>query len=252
MTKLVLLYEPKLLEVRRLAEAIQAAGDYTVNRARSMREVCTYLANQPHHLALIPITRNDTVVYSLRMLQPKLPIFLVTANPQEPIPSRQLQAVQGVIDQHEVIPALPDLLQGKLPPLDWKKQPASVETSHLDWERLTLIIQHALIDPYLLFAVIHYEDHMMGFHEAEHQIELDLVVKQVQRAWGKGWGNGVQMQFFPVNGRKDNILLYTRPLYQGYLLTLGLLWPVSLTHMKELAQQIVQQAAQNQLVNRKV
>lgn len=236
--KHILLLEPKLSEAEQLAEQIESAGAYAVTRVRNMREACASLAAQPQDLALIPISRNDSLVYSLRVLQPGLPLYLMPDSPQAFIPERQLQAVQGVVERPLILRALPHLLDGT-----WTAELASAQHQVLDVERLQLVLAELCADEQVRLALVVEGERVLASHTtAEASLEAAVLSRLARLPWAIR-PNTTQLSFLnKVNG-PENLLLMARPLGITQKLIVGAELNAGLTHLRQLGEEVVQKLA---------
>lgn len=234
--KYILLLEPKTIEAESLAAQITAAGDYTVTQVRTMREACAALAERPHDLALLPVTRNDSLVYSLRVLQPGLPLFLLTPTADAFVPERQMQVVQGTVPRPLVIHALPDLLTGH-----WTAQHTAEATRHLNHERLQALMGQLLADDQIRLVVVQDGEEEMVF---QHTASADQAWAAAARLGAMPpHGQGYQITFLNRTNGPENLLLLARPFGLNKRLILGAELHSGLGHLRQLANQLVIQLA---------
>ena len=243
MTKHILLYEPKTDEGQLLAQHIEALGDdIHVTHARTMREACSVLTTRPHDLALLPVTRNDSLVYSLRMLQPNLPMYLMLREPEEYVPERQAQVVRGQILRGTVLESLPALLGLDAPDPPAPEKPKSEKAPpDIDRHRLTLLVQNSMLDERILVIVVSDGDEVIGFRHATHQGQIETIAQQLRRNWPANLSLTAQIQYMASQGEnQQGLLLYSRPLWQNYLLTLGAVPHMPLAQMRHHANRIAE------------
>ena len=234
--KHILLLEPKLSEAEQLAEQIESAGAYAVTRVRNMREACASLAAQPQDLALIPITRNDSLVYSLRVLQPGLPLYLMPDTPQAFIPERQLQAVQGVVQRPLILRALPHLLDGT-----WTAEFAAAQDNILDVERLQWVLAELCADEQVRVALVVAGEQVVASHTTA---ENDLPTAVLGRlAHHPPRPSATQLTFLNKTDGPENLLLVAQPLTLQQTLIMGADLHAGLTHLRQLGQRVAHQLA---------
>lgn len=256
MTKHILLYEPKTAEGELLTENIKAIGDVQVTRVRTMREACAVLTTRPCDLALLPVTRNDSLVYSLRMLQPNLPMYLVLERVDEFVPERQAQVVRGQIMQDELLASLPTLLGfDELRLAEPTAQPTSETTSEnetekrtvplkklkadIDRQQLTMLVQNSMLDDRVLVIVVSNGDEVIGFRHAVHQGQIEAITQQLRRSWPLEATLTAQIQYLPASSEEHTaVLLYSRPLWDNFLLTIGGVPHMPLTQLRQHADRI--------------
>ncbi len=250
MTKHILLYEPKTAEGELLAENIKAIGDVQVTRARTMREACAVLTTRPCDLALLPVTRNDSLVYSLRMLQPNLPMYLMLERPDEFVPERQAQVVRGQIMRDELLTALPMLLGFEMPltpeptserELEPDKATAALKKpkAEIDRQQLTMLAQNSMLDERVLVIVVSNGDEVIGFRHAVHQGQIEAIAQQLRRSWPLEATLTAQIQYLPASKAEHTaVLLYSRPLWDNFLLTIGSVPHMPLTQLRQHADRI--------------
>ena len=143
-----------------LAEQITAAGDYLITRPKTMRQAGDVLTEHKQDLALIPITRNDSLVYTLRMLQPSLTMFLIRHDAEQFIPERQRQAVAGVVNMEAVPHILDKLLDGSWSEKDlhYRPQPTLPEITELSENQIETVLNKLLTHETIRLAVIIYKN----------------------------------------------------------------------------------------------
>jgi hypothetical protein len=243
-TKHILLLEPKPNEAEQLAAQIEAAGAYAVTRVQNMREACASLAAQAQDLALIPITRNDSLVYSLRMLQPGLPLYLLQTAAQEFIPERQLQAVQGVVRRPLVIPALPHLLDGT-----WTAELSAAHGRTLDKARLQQVLAQLAREERVRVALVvagaspAAEDEpkiVAHYSPTAEAYETAVLARMAPHAWDARPGC-YQLAFLNKLDGPENLLLRSHPLGGDQRLILGGELHISLTHLRRVARRVAAQ-----------
>lgn len=248
MTKQILLYEPKTAEGELLAEHIEALGDVQVIRARTMREACGVLTTRPCDLALLPVTRNDSLVYSLRMLQPNLPMYLLLEQADEFVPERQAQVVHGQMVQTDLLAALPSLLGLQEKPTAVEKiAPRPDHAPQLDRHQLTMLVQNAMLDARILVVVVTDGDEVIGFRHAVHQGQIEAIAQLLRRTWPAGGTLTTQIQYLPPKAEEDTaVLLYSRPLWGNYLLTIGAVPHMPLAQLRQQADRLTHALAQKE------
>ena len=246
--KHVLLLEPKVADIQKLVEKIESHPDYRVTHVSNMREARQILIEQSFQLALVPVTRNDSIIYSLRVLQRDLPIILIADNDDCTVSERQASAAWGVITQKVLLNALEELeLLGKnerqIEQLFWSQSAPLPQKSRLDMEKLTKLVQNALINRNLQFVLLSKGTQIIGYHNQMGEEQLIDVAAQVHESWDTR-PRTAQIQYFEnskfnTSGQQsDSLLLFTRP-FQNHLITLGALPHSSIIELRQATDLIV-------------
>ncbi len=253
----ILILEPKHKDAETLTERIAQRPEVAIHRVHNLREACSLLTVQPVDLALVPVTRNDSLVYSLRMLQPDLPLILIADADDQPVPIRQEQAVWGIVTRRRLAEALPDLdLLGEdsqaVEALFWPSSGARSEleraqSPELTQDRLAAIAQELLTGSPIQFVMFLKGQEIIGYHSANDQEQLVAAAAEVRSLWHQAAENRAQIQFL---GRKpakpaeewvtETLVLYTRPL-GPYLITVGARAATRVSDLRRLVQKVSDQ-----------
>lgn len=256
MAKNILLLEPKLAASQQLAKHLERHPEQTVYSVKTMREACAVVTEQTIDLALLPVTRNDTLVYSLRMLQPDIAIILIAASADQIVPERQRQVVRGVIDrralleqadQEDYLVADPVMLEPLFrsftpdDPLTPKlRQPAPLNPDHF-----SEIARELLKTPQIQFVVFLQEQEIIGYHTSDNTEQLSAAAAVVKERINDGEGPPpAQIEFIDPKEAAaaalfpdDTLMLYTRP-FGSYMMTIGAHAQTPVSLLRKLIKQI--------------
>ncbi|MCB0035322.1 MAG: transposase [Anaerolineales bacterium] len=248
MSKHILIFESKTNDTDVLVSQIEANGDYIVSRVQTMREAGALLTQQKQDLALLPITRNDSLVYTLRVLQPGLPMFLVRNETDEFIPPRQEQAVNGVIDREAIPHAAAKLIDGS-----WNERDLHYRPRHhlpkleaFDESRLAAILRNALMDDYLHLIIVQYKVQLYHEQTAVGEERLPEILARLQEIINP-YTLGAQIGFLNRTNGPENLFLFTKQIAQNVFVTLGAELNVSIARLQRLTQNITKQMLNSSL-----
>lgn len=229
MSKRILLLEPKPTP---LAAQIEQAGDFRVTRVPNVRGAGLALTEQRHELALLPMTRNDSMVYSLRVLQPDLQMYLLTDDLAEAaVPERQLRVARGSVPRPLVVAALPQLLDGSWAGRELSHQPEKQEEAAqkpLAEAQISALAHSYLQDERVRLVVVRRKGEVFGYQQEPDEPLLAAVAEWVRERWLGD--TAVQLAFLNrSSSRADNFLLCSHRLGEDAVLTLGVEMEMPLT-----------------------
>lgn len=257
MTDHILLLETKSAAAQQLGDQLESFSRHKIFRVQTMREACAVVTEQTIDLALLPVTRNDSLVYSLRMLQPDIPIVLVAETGEQIVPERQMRAVNGVVDQAALVTAIntnPNLLDRpeelaalfRPPPDKIIGAQIGKTQGHIQPDRFPDVARALLKQPTIQFVMFHQGQELIGYHTSDNQEKLTAAASLVKKERQPEDDRlpATQIQF--VNPEEtsayspfpdDTLLLYSRPI-GGFMMTIGAEARTPVTLLRKLVKQI--------------
>ncbi|MFK7801869.1 MAG: transposase [Anaerolineae bacterium] len=199
-----------------------------MHRVGNLREAGSLLTRQKIDLAVVAVSPNDSLVYSLNMLQENLPILLIAEVSNQYVSERQRKMAWGIVTYERLTEAFPELDILNEPRdkveeifLSQKNQAAPV----LNTQKLTRLIGSTLRRYELEMILLTREQELVGLHARGDQNQMIRVGRYVRKNWDAKPSPG-QMTWYTDKKAKlqDNqepvrFLLLTIP-YENFLLTM--------------------------------
>jgi hypothetical protein len=208
-----------------LASAIRARGEYEPVLAQTVREACLVSANQAPKLAFIPLLDAENIVRSLHSLHPHLPIVVLLPEEDVELPQDLRDVVQEVVVKAEILDALPGLLEGvahepEMGPLtgDSEAAPLRRVAAEDDLPALPADLLKWLTKRDSVLAALISDRYGMQEHSGTlDEEQLRVIHERIQETWRSE--NSALLQFIRLRSRSDDLMLYSRPVGEGRLLT---------------------------------
>ena len=232
----ILIIEPDKLFAARLVQALSQVKPVTVTVAADVIEASLLLSRQKRDLAFIPLVEGVDTVQALRAVQPDLRLALMIASADEEAPAAYAGKVQAVLLKSHLETDLPAVLkQAANQPLvmEAEGKPQTAELPSLETAVILSALQKANLGKLVQTAVFAQKTDLLA-HWGELNITQAATIALIV---GDKWepGSGVTLvQFVHLAARAGDLLLYTRPVVDEYLLTLVALPE---TPLRELRQQ---------------
>ena len=219
---------PRLPKAEDISRLLVAKKNYIVHRVGNLREAGSLLTRQKIDLAIVAVNPNDSLVYSLNMLQENLPILLIAEVSNQYVSERQRKMAWGIVTYERLTEAFPELDILNEPKdkveeifLRERNQTAPV----INTQKLTRLISSTLHKYDLEMILLTREQELVGLHSRGDQNQMIRVGRHVRKNWDAKPSPG-QITWFtdkkaPVgkNGAPVRFLLLTIP-YESFLLTL--------------------------------
>jgi hypothetical protein len=219
----ILILEPDKAFVARLVRALKKLDSFAISVVPTVREALEHLAQQRQDVAFIPVTEDDQLVRSLRDVQPDLRLVLMTPKADFDVPQSYLGKVQGVLIKLFVDIDLPTVIQEALEqPVPLAKESENEhEAEVLPAESAFLLAALERVKPerFVQTAVLAHGTRLLAYWGELNERQAATVALHV----GKGWGDAphtAQVQFMRLPAHAGDMLLYTRSVANGHLLTL--------------------------------
>lgn len=224
----ILLFMPRLPKAEDISRLLVAKKNYIVHRVGNLREAGLLLAQQKIDLALVAVNPNDSLVYSLNMLQENLPILLIAEVSNQYVSKRQRKMVWGIVTYERLTEAFPelDILSG---PKDKVADILSSERNQtapvLNTQKLTHLMSSTLRHYDLEMILLTRKQELVGLHTRGDQGQMIRVGRHVRQNWDAKPSPGQIAWYTDKHGsaHKSGVpvrfLLLTIP-FEGFLLTL--------------------------------
>jgi len=234
--KRILVIESDETYAQRLLTLLKITGQYGVSLVKTMREAALLLAQQPHDLALAPMSDGDNLVRSLRSVQANLRIVLTTPRANIPPPSELPADIQGVL----LMPLLEvDLLGLVRDALSQEVKPTAtiVEPKGLgvDAALLEEILKTSSWAEPVQAALLSYQAKRLASWGVLSKPELSALASQVDHDWHNEprQPQDAQIQFWGGDvGVTNPFVIYTRLTVQGLLLSIVAVSQLTITELR--------------------
>lgn len=218
----------RLPEAEEISHRLAAKENYIVHRVSNLREAGTLLTRQRIDLAIVAVNPNDSLVYSLNMLQENLPILLIAEVSNQYVSERQRKMAWGIVTYERLTEAFPalDILtepKDKVEEIFLKDLPDS--NLVINTKRLSALIGSTVRKFGLEMIMFTRNQELIGIHAKGDQDQLVRVGRHVRKNWRNEVGPG-QLSWYTdhkgalgANGQPVRYLLLTIP-YESFLVTL--------------------------------
>ncbi|MEM7802439.1 MAG: hypothetical protein AAF633_24815 [Chloroflexota bacterium] len=255
----VLLYMPNHENLEKLRETVEQNSRYTVHVVNSLREASGLLTWQTIDLALITVTRSDSIVYSLRLLQPELPILLIAEINHQYVTERQRKWAWGVVTYDKLLNSFPklDLLNHEKDQIEAiflapeGGSPAIQDGELFDRQNLTKAIRIVQKRFDLRLVLLTRPNDLIGVHRYRNNDEMINISRMIRSRWDARPRTELITSFESQNGNgsdqpeakvkkeeSESIFLITRP-FRNFLLTIGGSQDQSLVYMRQIMRLII-------------
>ncbi|MFT5195794.1 MAG: hypothetical protein ACI9EW_001292 [Cellvibrionaceae bacterium] len=225
----ILLFMPRLPKSEEISRLLVAKKNYIVHRVANLREAGLLLTRQKIDLSLVAVSPNDSLVYSLNMLQENLPILLIAEVSNQYVSERQRKMAWGIVTYErltEVFPEL-DIMNEPKSKIEEIFLPKDNQTApSLNTKKLTQLIASTLNHYELDMILLTRKQELVGLHIHGDYSQMIRVGRYVRNNWDAKPVPG-QITWFTdekapprKNGRPKRFLLLTIP-YESFLLTLA-------------------------------
>lgn len=223
-----------------LFSALAQLGSHSVSSTPVFREACLIVSQQPQDVVFIPYENYESVLESLRFLQPSLRVVVTVDEAQAELPAADI--VQGVLVRsqlHSQLPAvLLEALARPVPP-----PPNGQPLRALNENSLTALLQRTIDDERLLSIVLAEKGQVMAHAGTLDDQQAGRVAQRVQNGWENEEGGTAQIQFISLPGRVSELMLYSRPVGNSRLLSLTALPEMTVTPLRQRADALARQLA---------
>lgn len=222
--KRILIVEPDEHFATRLFQALVDVGDFSVSSAPTMREACLVIAQEPHDLAFVPVEEGTSLIRSLRSVQRDLRLVAVVPSSGFELPTAYRPVVQGTLARTrvgtDVKPVLERAFGARLKP----KEAADLAPAGNDAvpvEELTLLesLQSVPLEDEVLTALLSQQEELLAHGGTLNEEQASFIARRLAETWESA--HTAQIQFLRLPSRTNDLLLYTRPVGEHYLLTLA-------------------------------
>lgn len=249
--KRVLVVESDEEQNRKLSEAIEARGEFSVSRAATVREACLLIAQEPFDLAFIPGADVLSARQALHAMQPELDLAVVM--PGEPVDVAALDAedLRGVVFTDAPEAGLQDILGDAVKEtvspdddtvLDVGPEPSvadtqvttvaaaveetivseplpAIEAEEDDDDRLRRALEAIVTDEKIVGGVVLSYGEIIASAGSLTGQQTTAIVRRIGLTWRDE--STALLQFIRPPDRTSDLLLFTRPLHRNHLLTLA-------------------------------
>lgn len=234
-----------------LASAIRARGEFEPVLAETVREAYLLTASQAPELVFIPLLDAENVIRSLRSLHEQLPIVVLLPEKDAALPDGLSDAVQDVVVKADILDALPDLLDGVMAQPQSLSGADEVEVEpeaeaapfhddagddELPAEPADLLKRLAQRDR-VLAALLSDRYGMQEHSGTLEEEQLHVIHERIMETWREE--NSALLQFIRLRSRSDDLMLYSRPVGEGRLLTVAARPDLRLDELREYTTAIV-------------
>ena len=241
----ILLFTSRLPESEEISRRLAARENYIVHRVGNLREAGTLLTRQKIDLAIVAVSPNDSLVYSLNMLQDGLPILLIAEVSNQYVTERQRKMAWGIVTYERLTEVFPnfdfmDEPKDKVEEIFIKEDEAPKKV--LNTKKLSQLISGTLQKFSLEMVLLTRQKELVGIHSRGDQDQMVRVGRFVRNSRKHAAEKG-QMTWFTdkktrtqldTNIKAESFLLLTIP-YDEFLITLASKEHGSVLHMRKAA-----------------
>jgi len=234
--KRILVIESDETYAQRLLTLLKITGQYGVSLVKTMREAALLLAQQPHDLALAPMSDGDNLVRSLRAVQANLRIVLTTPRANIPPPTELPADIQGVLLmpllEVDLLGLVRDALSQEVKPIATIVEPEGIG---VDLPLLEEILKTSSWTEPVQAALLSYQAKRLASWGVLAKPELSALASQVDHDWHNEprQPQDVQIQFWGGDvGVSNPYVVYTRPTGHGLLLSIVAVSQLTITELR--------------------
>lgn len=239
MTAQILILEPDKKQADKLVTSLKQADDYAPAVVTSVKEACMLLIQKPHHLALIPVADGDKIVRAMRALQPDLRIVVMTPGAETLVPRSFSGLVQGVLIRSLAkVDLVPVLRQAFNEPMVAESEPPRGVGTGQTGPLFGAALVDLELDDVVKTAVVSRESALMTFAGELNEMQAAAVAQRAGQGWQTGRPETARLQFVQLPAWSRELLLYTCPVAERYLLTLVAEPDASLSQLRQSSQRL--------------
>ena len=245
--KRILVIESDETYAQRLLTLLKITGQYGVSLVKTMREAALLLAQQPHDLALAPMSDGDNLVRSLRSVQANLRIVLTTPRANVPPPTELPADIQGVLLmpllEVDLLGLVRDALSQEVKPTATIVEPEGIG---VDVALLEEILKTSSWAEPVQAALLSYQAKRLASWGVLSKPELSALASQVDHDWHNEprQPQDAQIQFWGGDvGVTNPFVIYTRPTVHGLLLSIVAVSQLTITELRLQADAVAEKVA---------
>lgn len=230
----ILIIEPDIEFATRLAAALEK-GEYQATIVQHVRDACLILVQQPQDLAFVPAQSDDGLLRALLALQPNLPLVGTVHAPHTPLTQAQRNRLKTLLSKIHFEVELPLVLEAIL---QKPVSPLFLETEKeqkrfipaVDIGRVVATLEQLTRETGVVTIFTQGRSVLASTGKVTNE-QATLIAVHCQQTWPKEKLTA-QVQFYRLPGRVGELLLYTRPVGDGYSIILGALPTTPLTTLR--------------------
>lgn len=248
--KRVLVVESDEEQSRKLSEAIEARGAFSVSRAATVREAFMLIAQEPFDLAFVPGADLSSARQALHALAPDLALAVVMRGEPAQVPELETQELRGVVFTGAPDEGLEKVFGGESeasgspaeqPPSETTTEPSAAETqvatpvavadetivsgapsaveSEETGDRARRVLESTVDSEALVGGVLTLSGDILAAAGALSAEQIEAIVRRVSLTWRDE--STALLQFIRPPDRASDLLLFTRRVQGQQLLTLA-------------------------------
>jgi CheY-like chemotaxis protein len=246
--KRILIIEPNEKYAQRLLTVLKAANLYAISMVKTMREAALLLAQQPHDLALAPLSDGENLIKSLRSVQADLRVVLTTATADASARKNLPAGAQGLLLMPLLEVDLPrlvsDALEQELKPVAPTMQKGGV---NLDLTPIKDILQEYHWAEPVQAAVLAYGPKRLVSWGVLSKPDMSALASRVDHDWRSEprQPDDAQIQFWGGDGASVSpFIVYTRATIYGLLLSVVSVSQLTIAELRLQADGVAEQLAE--------
>ncbi len=230
--KRVLVVESDESVANRLLVVLKAAGIGAISLVPTVREACLVLTQQTQELALIPLVEAHKQARSLRAIQPDLRLVLLAETEEAVLAAGDAAIFQGLVHK----PCLEKNLPAALAEAWQRPVPETLRPAQPDFEAFC---RQAALGRQTLLAVVSQGARVLACCGELGTEMAQMVALRADKSWSEEERTAL-IQFARLADMYDTFLLYTRPVLDSYLLTVGAPWQTPVAEVRRQADELAE------------
>ena len=237
----ILIVEPDEDFADRLAASLKKIAPFTITIAQDAIEASLLLTRQPRDLAFIPLLENSSnPAQALRAIQPDLRLILLMPAADKNVPEAYAGKVQAVLLKSHLetdLPAVLDKAINRPFVIEEDGRPYTAELPSLETAVLIAALQKAQLGKLVQTIVFAHKTDLLA-HWGDLNITQAATVALIVGDKWQAEPNSILMQFIHLAAHAGDLLLYTREVAAGYLLTLVALPETPMHQLRQQSNQL--------------
>lgn len=252
----ILIFDSDEEAAAELKSAVETHGEHEVLVAPTLREACLVVTQFPHELAFVPRSEAENASQALLSLQPDLAVVAVAFGKEPEQLQPETEGAYAVLTMDEIRENLADLLgeeattevtetamaEEESPPETTAVGVESSAPSPLHGLRgLNEALEEAAQRAKILALLLTEDSEVLEQGGSLDEEEARLIASRISETWRPK--NSALIQFLRLPSRTSDLLLFTKPLHNEYLVTLVGLPDVGLGQAREIMDELFRRAS---------
>lgn len=234
-----------------LKSVVETYGEHDVIVAPTLREACLVVTQFPHELAFVPRSEAENASQALVSLQPDLAVVAVALGEEPEQLQPETEGAYAVLTMDEIRENLADLLgveaqtEGAETVAAEEESPpetilvgveSSAPSAPSGLRALNEALEEAAQRDKIVALLLTEDSEILEQGGSLDEEEARLITSRISETWRPK--NTALIQFLRLPSRTTDLLLFTRPMHNEYLVTLVALPDVGLGQVREIMDEL--------------